>query len=171
MRSGYFRGIFFSNISSQKPTTMNISSMLAVIILLGFIKIIHSHKDELLEGHYGDSFFITYTLVFMAFASLFLYTLLRMIPEMDVCESIGVALLVGLLIGAAIHLPETSNDETFLEWLWEKFPKSRPQILSHMMIVLSGPFIGIFAVQSESIFGFYWFYGIILIACGVNAKK
>jgi hypothetical protein len=144
---------------------MKISSTLAVIFVLTFIRYLYPLRKELFREGNLFAFFAAVTFLFGALASLFFYCLIDVfLPGCNGVEQIGGSIIMGVLIIALLDIMETSSEETVLEYFWNRYGSTRQKwFLLGLTVALSFPCIGVFTIQSNFWYGIIWFYGITFI--------
>jgi len=144
---------------------MNISSMLAIFILFGFVLMNYPQRNNFFTLYSIDGFLDLYTKILSSFIGLCLYVSFRMIPEAGPLESAIVSFVVAIGIGCFLEVQEYGKEDiTIPDFLVDNIVfNEKHWVIGIMIVFLSVPFIGIFAVQSSFKLGIAWFYGILVI--------
>ena len=142
---------------------ISITAVLAVIVLVWFTYHTYKNHKEFLKEYGMLEFFVVYVRTLGVFISLFLYNFLPYVIHLRGVGLIALCIFIGAAIALGLDVIESKKEETLLEFLWRKFPKSRPQIFSHLILVLAVPFVGIFGIQSQTSYGIILFFGIFML--------
>ncbi len=144
---------------------MDIFSILAIFILFGFVLMNYPQRNNFFTRYSIHGFLDLYTKILSAFFGLFLYVASCMLSESEPLECAVFSAVVAIGTGWLIDGQEFGKYKiTIPGFLEEKIVYNEQfWIVGIMVVFLSLPFIGIFAIQSSFEWGIAWFYGTLAV--------
>ena len=139
------------------------SSTIAVITLFVFTFIVYRWKKSLLAEHGVGSLMIMYTCMVGLLTGPFFYLFFRGPLGAGSPEAGFPAFVIALGLAGFMDVWEfgKNNGPTINFFLGEKIAEEKFWVVPIMLTPILMLFIGIFALQSYWVYGFYWFAGIM----------